>query len=148
MREVFADTAYWIGLINPQDDLHRLAKEISAQLGSFRIVTSEMVLAEVLNALADYGPHIRAFGTKTVRSIVESASIDVEPQTRVLFREALKLYGERPDKDWSLTDCASFVIMARRGINEALTSDAHYRMVTRHCCVPSQHRFTSALPSS
>jgi uncharacterized protein len=98
MREVL-DTAYWIGLINPRDNLHRLAKEISAQLGFFRVVTSEMVLTEVLNALADYGPHVRAFATQTVRSIIESASIDVEPQTRVLFREAFKLYRDRPDKD-------------------------------------------------
>jgi predicted nucleic acid-binding protein len=126
MREVFADTAYWIGLINPRDNLHKPAKEISSQLGSFRIVTSEMVLAEVLNALADYGPHIRAFATQTVKSIIGSASTDVEPQTRVLFRGAFDLYRDRSDKDWSLTDCASFVIMDRRGITEALTSDVHF----------------------
>jgi len=38
----------------------------------------------------------------------------------------LKLYTERPDKDWSLTDCISFVVMEEHGIIEALTGDHHF----------------------
>jgi hypothetical protein len=48
------------------------------------------------------------------------------PQTRQLFRDALSLYTERADKEWSLTDCASFVIMKRMGIDRALTDDYHF----------------------
>ena len=38
----------------------------------------------------------------------------------------LALFGARPDKSWSLTDCISFVVMAERGITEALTGDHHF----------------------
>jgi predicted nucleic acid-binding protein len=45
---------------------------------------------------------------------------------------------KRPDKDWSLTDCLSFVVMTDRGLSEALTGDHHFfeqagfRAVLRH----------------
>jgi predicted nucleic acid-binding protein len=43
-----------------------------------------------------------------------------------LDAEAWDLFQRRPDKTWSLVDCASFVVMQKRGINEALTSDVHF----------------------
>ena len=126
MREVFADTAYWIALINPHDNLHARATSVSSELSGSRLVTSEMVLTEVLNALADYGPQVRAIAVATVESICATASVEVVAQTRDLFREAFILYSSRADKEWSLTDCASLVIMEQRGITEALTSDHHF----------------------
>jgi predicted nucleic acid-binding protein len=38
----------------------------------------------------------------------------------------IQLYDSRPDKQWSLTDCISFVVMQDRGIVEALTGDHHF----------------------
>jgi hypothetical protein len=38
----------------------------------------------------------------------------------------MQLYGARPDKDWSLTDCISIEVMAERGITDALTGDHHF----------------------
>ncbi len=35
-------------------------------------------------------------------------------------------YGGRPDKEWSLTDCISFVVMQDEQIIEALTADRHF----------------------
>ena len=55
MQSVFADAGYWIALLNPRDNLHAKAREVSISLGEFRIVTSEMVLTEVLNAFASRG---------------------------------------------------------------------------------------------
>jgi len=39
---------------------------------------------------------------------------------------AVALYSSRPDKDWGVTDCASFVTMKDRAITEALTVDRHF----------------------
>lgn len=44
----------------------------------------------------------------------------------VLFSEGLLLYRDREDKEWSLTDCISFVVMEREGLTEALTGDHHF----------------------
>ena len=49
MKTVFADTDYWVALLNPQDDLHEIATHFSKPLYPDDIVTSEGVLTEVLN---------------------------------------------------------------------------------------------------
>lgn len=48
-------------------------------------------------------------------------SVDAE-----LFESGLARYESRPDKDWSLTDCISFVVMERHGVADALTGDHHF----------------------
>lgn len=48
------------------------------------------------------------------------------PPSRSLFDRGIELYNARDDKDWSLTDCISFVVMEEHGIKEALTGDRHF----------------------
>ena len=67
MRTVFADANYWIGLFNPNDELHGAAVQASRTLGRARIVTSEMVLAEVLKGLAKF-PALRQSTTAAIES--------------------------------------------------------------------------------
>lgn len=38
----------------------------------------------------------------------------------------MQLYKRRLDKEWSLVDCVNFVVMTRRSITEALTTDHHF----------------------
>jgi predicted nucleic acid-binding protein len=42
------------------------------------------------------------------------------------FPAALDLFRRRSDKNWSLTDCSSFLIMQKMAISEALTYDLHF----------------------
>jgi len=49
----------------------------------------------------------------------------VEPSAE-LFAAGVAFYAGRPDKDWPLTDCISFVVMEREGIREALTGDRYF----------------------
>lgn len=57
MRTVFADTGYWAAVLNPNDGLNALAIAASRALGKVRIVTTEMVLAELLAALSKVPGH-------------------------------------------------------------------------------------------
>jgi predicted nucleic acid-binding protein len=50
----------------------------------------------------------------------------LEPEIS-LYEDGLVLYARRPDKDWSLTDCVSFVAMERWGIAASLTADQHFQ---------------------
>ena len=43
-----------------------------------------------------------------------------------LFDRALNFYHRHSDKEWSLTDCTSFIVMRDQGIKEALTGDKHF----------------------
>jgi predicted nucleic acid-binding protein len=126
MRPIFVDTDYWIATLIPSDELHTKAISVLRRFSSPTLITSDMVLAEVLNTLASRGAHLRDMGVKFVADVTSDAAIEVVPQTRLLFRDALALYGDRLDKKWSLTDCASFVIMRTRSITEALTHDHHF----------------------
>lgn len=56
MERVFADTGYWIALLNSRDGLHQRASAVSRDFSLDQIVTSEMVLTEFLNSFSDYGP--------------------------------------------------------------------------------------------
>lgn len=126
MRTVFADTGYWIALINPGDSLHTKAEEISTTYSPFKIVTSEMVLTEVLNSFSKGGVYIRRSTLTIVEKLCSESTISIVPQTSTQFEEARSLYAQREDKAWSLTDCASFQIMWKEGIIEALTYDRHF----------------------
>jgi len=60
------------------------------------------------------------------------AIIRTDGQTTILplsdesFDRGASFFAARPDKDWSLTDCISFVVMQERGITDALTADHHF----------------------
>lgn len=126
MRSVFADAGYWIATFNPRDDHHGIAKSTAQALHPIHVVTSEMVLVEVLDFFCDRGRVLRNYAVIAVEAVTKDPNVTVIPQTRDLFRRAMQHFKERPDKDWSLTDCASFLIMHERGINEALAHDHHF----------------------
>ena len=54
------------------------------------------------------------------------AASEVVSISAALWNEALELYHQHRDKQWTLTDCASFIVMRERGITEALTGDRHF----------------------
>lgn len=126
MRRVFADTGYWVALLNPRDDLNARAREVSRGLGAARIYTTEMVLVEVANMFGKEGAVFLTLAQQIIASLRENPNVTVEPQTSTLFREALVFYAAHRDKDWSLTDCASFLKMQQEEITEVLAHDHHF----------------------
>lgn len=126
MTAVFADTNYWIALINARDQLHSKAIAISEQLSAVDIVTSEMVLVEVLNGFSNAGSVLRDLAALSIQALRLNPQIRVIPQTTQQFGSALERYQRTTDKSWSLTDCASFQIMHKEQIKAAITHDRHF----------------------
>ena len=126
MGAYFADTSFWIALSSRRDQFHSKALAWHAAVlptGS-KIVTTEAVLWEWLNALADTST--RGIAAEGYRRAHADSLVEVVPLEPDLTSAAVSLYGSRTDKDWSLTDCLSFVVMQRHGIAEALTTDHHF----------------------
>jgi predicted nucleic acid-binding protein len=123
---VFADTFYWLALARPRDAWHAAAWRWAGANAPTRIVTTDQVLTEVLNALAGTGPAGRAYAVATVRDIRSDPLVDVLPQSRANFDAALSLYEARPDKEYSLTDCRSMLAVRDLGMNEVLSNDHHF----------------------
>ena len=88
------------------------------------MLTTEMVLNEFLAAFA--AVPLRTFAVNAIRTISANPNVEVVAQTSIQFREAFELYAGRADKEWSLTDCASFNLMRERGVSEALAHDHHF----------------------
>jgi predicted nucleic acid-binding protein len=119
----FADTFYFLALLNRSDAAHHRAVSLSTRSGG-PLVTTAWVLTEVADALAS--PKDRPGFLTLMRALQSDPDIEVIPADEKLFDAGIDLYARRPDKEWSLTDCISFVVMERRGIVEALTGDHHF----------------------
>ena len=121
--EVFADTQFFIALANPRDSWRPATLAAIANL-SCTIITTEYVLMEVGDAFSRVGERER-FKDLLIK-LENDSEVDMLPASHVLFREAVELHANRPDKEWSLTDCSSFVVMKHRNIQKALTADHHF----------------------
>lgn len=126
MNVVFADTFYWVALAKPKDPWKEPARQAKERLGQVRIITTDSVLTEFLNALAEGGPLIRDTAAQMVDEILANPNVKVVPQTRDVFRAGIDRYRSRKDKGYSLTDCISMNIMETEGIQEVLTNDHHF----------------------
>ena len=125
-RTLFADTFYWVALLNHRDPFYIRVAALSRTLGATRLVTTDEVLTEVLNWFSRSGPLWRGRAAALIHSLRSNPSVDVLPQTRADFDAALALYEARPDKGYSLTDCRSMVALRALGISEVLTNDHHF----------------------
>jgi len=134
MRSIFADTFYWIALLNPRDQAHDLALSASKALGAVRIVTTEEVLTELLNFFGSRGPYLRRAAAALVDRMQSDRRIQVVPQTHAGFLAGCLLYQARPDKGYSLTDCISMDVMRRDGLSDVLASDEHFPQ-EGFCCL-------------
>ena len=126
MKKLFADSVYWIALINPADQWFEQSQNIGATLGKFQIVTTDEVLTETLNFYAERGKNKRDAVARLIRSILLDVDIEVLTSTNEAFLDGLTLYESRRDKGYSLTDCISMLAMKNLGLQEILTHDNHF----------------------
>ena len=108
MKSVLADTSYYVAFLAPNDQCHELALEWSGRLLG-RIVVTEYVLIELGNMLS--GIKDRHLFVPFVDELLRDQSIDYIPSSPSLLRQGFDLFDARSDKEWSLVDCISFVVM-------------------------------------
>jgi predicted nucleic acid-binding protein len=120
----FADTWFWIALINPKESGYANANALLKKVGD-NIVTSQLVMIELMAHCSDMGAYWRGKCYKLVDSL-QRGPIKVVPHTEDVYGRAFAAYGKMSDKKWSLVDCASFEIMRDEKITHALTEDRHF----------------------
>ena len=116
MSILFADTFYFLALLNPGDEGHAKALQVSTDLRR-PIVTTAWVLTELADALAS--PVLRVRFANILALLKSNPRATILPPTSELFEAGLHLFLSRSDKGWSLTDCISFAVMKERNITEA-----------------------------
>lgn len=123
MRTVFADAFYFVARLNRRDQHHDRVVAFARDFHA-RLLTTDWVLMEVADALAksECRPRVRDF----IQHLRQAPGCEVVPASRELMDRALALFQQHADKEWTLTDCASFVAMREAGLTEALTQDRHF----------------------
>ena len=123
MKAVFADTFYFLALLNPADDAHKAA--LSAPLSDYgKVITSAWVLIEVADALSF--PPNRSVFLNLLSKLKNNPHVVIVSPDQHFYDSGLVRFSQRLDKEWSLTDCISFIIMEQNEISDALTGDSHF----------------------
>jgi uncharacterized protein len=123
MTLAFADTFYFLAILNAKDAAHQRAVAFSTSHET-ALLTTAWVLTELADALADLR-HRHAF-RKVIDELRADPDTVIVPPSQSLFEQAVDRYNARSDKEWSLTDCISFLVMEKHGVVEALTGDHHF----------------------
>lgn len=129
MKQVFVDTNGWIALSSKRDQFHKIALQTNQRLlkSGCQYITTNYVLDETYTSLASRVGHFAAvdFGEK-VRASRITTIIHI---TKEIEEESWQLFKKYSDKQFSFTDCTSFVVMNRMNLKEAFTNDRHFQQM-------------------
>ena len=123
MKPVFADTSFYAACLMPRDAHNAVAVRHSENSRS-TILTTEFVIIELVNFFSKTNG--RAIVADFIKSLRNDPDTIIVLASSELVRQGFELFLRRLDKEWSLTDCISFVVMDKHGVTEALTSDGHF----------------------
>jgi predicted nucleic acid-binding protein len=117
------DTSGLLCVLNSAEPLHPLACELLSK-STIRLVHS-YVIAELL-PLSNTRRVSRQKVIDYIAAIVDDPSVELVWVDKALQVEAVSLLDRRPDKDYSLCDAVSFVLMRQYNLTDALTTDKHF----------------------
>lgn len=125
-ERLFRDTAYAIALASRPDAYHQQAVELAdiIQQRSARLVTTQAILLEIGNSLSKL--RHRNAAVSLLDALENDPQVELVLLTESLYKQGLDLFRERPDKEWSLTDCISLLVMQEQRLTKALTTDQHF----------------------
>lgn len=126
--DLFVDTSGWAYFLDQQDPLHAEVVTIvrRALTQKRHLVTTNYVITELVALLSSRYHLPRQQVVKAVNLIKSDPAVKMVYIEQSLDDEAWKLLEARLDKEWSLVDASSFVVMKHYGITEALTTDHHF----------------------
>lgn len=124
MERLFVDTSAWFAYANRKDRDHAT---VSAAVTGFdgRLVTSNFVFDETLSLCLYRLGH--AVAERVGAVLLDPDSVDLIRVTPEDEQMAWTLFRNRPDQRYSFTDCSSFALMRRLGIDAALALDEDFR---------------------
>ena len=126
MAELTLDSGFAIALASRRDQHHQRAVELASEIkaNASNLVTTQAVVLEIGNSLSKR--KYRTDGVRLIASLRSDPAVEIVANDEELFDKSFALFANRDDKEWSLTDCMSFVLMETRGIQDALTPDDHF----------------------
>ena len=125
-NRVFLDTSFSIAMAIEKDDFHERALELADKIEAenIYILTTQAIVLEIGNALSKLKYRQSAVGI--IQHLESDLNTSIISLTDELYNKAFELFRNRPDKEWGLVDCISFIVMKEQDITDALTADEHF----------------------
>lgn len=128
MNEVFADTSGWASFFLEDDPHHAKAYSLIEQWKQRNVqdVTTNYVLSELIVLLSGSRGQQRSVVLNFIETIRSDDRVEIVHVDELLDEKAWQLLADRSDKEWSLVDAVSFIVMEERNLSEAFTADHHF----------------------
>ena len=129
MRQIFVDTSAWDAVADAGDPNSEIALLFRDEIaGQCRLVVTNYILDELYTLLLMNIGYQRAAGFKHMLDVlVQEGILEVIWVSEDVATEAWTVFEQfNADKQWSFTDCVSYVVMKQRGITEAFAFDRHF----------------------
>ena len=127
-KAVLIDTGFWIALFDRRDVNHLSAKNsLKPLLKDYRLYLSDFIVFETITYLnCSIKRHDLAmrFLTKVQEPALTTLVVD-----QTIKAQALESFEKYSDKDLSITDCTSFVLMQEKGIQLYAGFDDHFQQM-------------------
>ena len=122
-REIFADTNYFVSLLNQEDSLHALARGIAQRLHQENIflVISNFIFLEVVTVLSQRRNRGVAIGGG--EHLLTHPRIRLIQIDEYLQQETWNIFKQTESKNVSFTDCSIIAVMQAEDIPTLLTFD-------------------------
>lgn len=129
MRRIFVDTGAWIGIAVARDQVHEAAAAYARQLAARNapLLTTNYVLADAYTHIRYDDGHSKALAFDAlIQEMARRRQLLVGWVTPPVHEEALALFRRYADQEFSVVDCASFVIARRRNVREVFGFDSDF----------------------
>jgi uncharacterized protein len=126
VADVFMDTAGFLALWDSRDEYHGPALRLQRDLllKRRRFVTTDYVVDETATLLLIR--HSHAAASDFLDSMIRTEALSLEWIGQDRFLAATRKFTSHADKQWSFTDCVSFVVMQELRARDAFTTDRHF----------------------
>jgi predicted nucleic acid-binding protein len=128
----FADTSAWYATVDPNDPNHEVARLF--MLARPRLVTTNFVIDETITLVLKRLDYTRAL--RLGEQLWSGQLARIIYITRTDQQAAWQFFKRYSDKEFSFTDCTSFVVMERLGLTHAFAFDEHFSQTGQFVCVP------------
>jgi len=126
---IFVDTSAFLALVNEKDNNHVAAKQFLEDIknGKIRvkkIITSDYIIDETITRIRYSVGHKEA--VEWGKDILASKVIEKIEIQKEIFGLAWELFQTYEDKKLSFTDCTSFALMKKKGIEKVFSFDEDF----------------------
>ena len=129
---MFIDTGAWDAIADRGDKHHEDALRFRDEIaGKYTLVTTNYILDELHTLLLlniGYPETVVFKGELDI--LIEEQVLEIVWVTEDIAEKAWKLFEQfNQDKQWSFTDCTSYVVMQKLGMTEVFAFDHHFEQM-------------------